>query len=1679
MKDSKVIPPDKNCNRPVWRVKQSSIGEVLNPGKQVTKGEESAHKSEQPNHTWKGSVTEPVLDPSRVEVNDTLSQGDSQGDKSSSEVEQWQKMIEALQAPPTNAMPSKHNELLELMEKLEEHSGEGTLQAWLLEYMYQLLTEEEDDTVGCVAACEDVLANLRTPKSGVKEVKCVHANVTSYREDVKTWLSNQDVHFACLQETHLTQTKMQEAMVSLSTLGYQTWGEPAALTDGGTSGGLMCAAKKHINFRHHSSFTAEGKGCQILIGRFSGRDVAIGNIYLQSGTGPTSPINSKILGWLAGQLETLPCSWMIMGDWNVDAAEIQQLSFGEAVQGEWLVTGQATIQTGNELDFVLVSASLRSLVQQQVEWKVPFRPHAAVFQNLQWWQGQVPILQVDKQSVTEANPRPLEVQVLMENLTHDEHSRRFAACTAKLDSGLGQESSKSRQVRCVRQPLLAPQSQGWKWAGGSASLLVRLDVMLNAQEKSPLEPRQWGVLAKIVEALRTCSFQHEGVLWTEVLGHLKHMVVSRQQPTEQLRTHVKTICEQEVKQWQQQRSEEYRLWLQGATADYLRPLFRSVKKPEQTLVRPFRTLPAEIRPHARRRYWVQVWRPSPGNIISESPGKERLKEMAIAQARQIGKTCVGDLKKVAKVMKKKAPGPDGWTSEFIKGLDEGGIEVLAQEMRQWELMGRLPGQVRITLITMLAKNEKVERPIGLTHYAYRAWARTKWHLYETWASEFGDRTPWDQAKKGVSSLDVALARIIRHETARSQKRSGVTLLLDLEAFYENIQHDRVIEQGIRQGFPPIILNAAMEVYQGPRYLEGEGALSAPVRSTKGIIAGCPFAPGVSKLILHPVIEPLWQQSSVRHIDVWLDDVGIDIESSHPEKAAKRGKEIYGEVKQRLKVEGLTLSTSKTVFIVTDAKTRKALSDHLGPGDPEIKFQAKDLGVDTSGGGLRRIATARGRQMKAQNRKNKLGSLKVGQVKAQIRIFQGSIMAAGLYGHQAMGVSPKRLKWYRHAMAGMLGRQSLGGTDVTLDMQAKEGDPACTILLQHFSSLARIVRNWPAAHRAHLQQAWESTWQALSRKQYPWKTAAGPLGAAVAYLLDMQWQAPTLHEWRQTTNQAQPWDISQVKDMHAVLTAIKKQLVQERRQRIAKSYNCPELAEGIDWYGAQHSIKGLGCTKPCHTLWQGALQAGPDAWCSRCDKQCTYQHLLWECDWWQTNLPEPKKFEELRKSYPGSGLWTFGLNPRQATEEPREENLQWEGDWEAVRTDPHKYKWGTDGTAGASKDPRMQCHVWGVVVATCAGQEINVVASVSGRLTGPQTVYRSEARAILFVAEFQQQQELDVTTDCQGVYKRLQRKSLKGASMDIFERFESSRDFIKPVWINSHLGKEPFASKFGEQNEWRRLINVEADKLVGQRAQVDRNIAKEKEIKARDAVSRQVNGLLAKRVQALLEYDADQGPTVQWVEKGDKNPGPTSLQRPKTRKKGQRLVKPVIKTPVFEKERKPNKRQQLEKALARGEAAKGHEWQECHRSRDNLTAKCAKCGLYIQQTEKPSNFEAKINQPCWSQPCEVPEGRFHKSHKMKNAGASWVCMTCQCSQNIGGVMPQTLQKQCVFRKRKSDNPAYLLAVKAGESSQAKNSLFGNAPVEKPEKIFKPENAIGKSKPSKSRQTKLSFHKPSNK
>ena len=111
--------------------------------------------------------------------------------------------------------------------------------------------------------------------------------------------------------------------------------------------------------------------------------------------------------------------------------------------------------------------------------------------------------------------------------------------------------------------------------------------------------------------------------------------------------------------------------------------------------------------------------------------------------------------------------------------------------------------------------------------------------------------------------------------------------------------------------------------------------------------------------------------------------------------------------------------------------------------------------------------------------------------------------------------------------------------------------------------------------------------------------------------------------------------------------------------------------------------------------------------------------------------------------------------------------------------PHEYKWGTDGTAGAGKDPRMQHHVWGVVVAKVEASQVIQVASVTGLLLGQQTVFRAEARAILFVAEYQQTKMLDVTADSQSVCKRLRKQRLCGTSMDLLRGLKKPSASLTP------------------------------------------------------------------------------------------------------------------------------------------------------------------------------------------------------------------------------------------------------------------------------------------------------------
>ena len=127
---------------------------------------------------------------------------------------------------------------------------------------------------------------------------------------------------------------------------------------------------------------------------------------------------------------------------------------------------------------------------------------------------------------------------------------------------------------------------------------------------------------------------------------------------------------------------------------------------------------------------------------------------------------------------------------------------------------------------------------------------------------------WDRARKGLSSLDVALKRAFKAEILQVQKRHGATLLLDLKGFYERVTHGSLLDNGGKMRFSLAILHFALLLYENDRVLVSEGMASAPIRAGRGILAGCPFAPAISKLSFEHVLTPIWQSGLVSNMDLY-------------------------------------------------------------------------------------------------------------------------------------------------------------------------------------------------------------------------------------------------------------------------------------------------------------------------------------------------------------------------------------------------------------------------------------------------------------------------------------------------------------------------------------------------------------------------------------------------------------------------------------------------------------------------------------------------------------------------------------------------------------------------------------------------------------------------------------------
>ena len=203
--------------------------------------------------------------------------------------------------------------------------------------------------------------------------------------------------------------------------------------------------------------------------------------------------------------------------------------------------------------------------------------------------------------------------------------------------------------------------------------------------------------------------------------------------------------------------------------------------------------------------------------------------------------------------------------------------------------------------------QKTKRPIGLMCTLH---TRLRWDLVADWIRNTRHLFWYDAAFPGCATLDVSLERMMHFERARYQDRHRITIFLDLTTFYESIEHEQLIREAKRLGFPATVLLWVT----GPRLLSCPEGTGPAVHATRGLIAGCPAAPTLSKVALAAPCQRVLAMRTVVGADLWTDDISVDCECSSARLAAKNKPLVSRALLQEIREAGHLPSLKKSYFI---------------------------------------------------------------------------------------------------------------------------------------------------------------------------------------------------------------------------------------------------------------------------------------------------------------------------------------------------------------------------------------------------------------------------------------------------------------------------------------------------------------------------------------------------------------------------------------------------------------------------------------------------------------------------------------------------------------------------------------------------------------------------------------------
>ena len=196
--------------------------------------------------------------------------------------------------------------------------------------------------------------------------------------------------------------------------------------------------------------------------------------------------------------------------------------------------------------------------------------------------------------------------------------------------------------------------------------------------------------------------------------------------------------------------------------------------------------------------------------------------------------------------KNKATAYDSVNPKQIAMLDSVGIQALAII---WECIERTQKVSRATeeiMAPLIPKKDGNERDLALFAGVYRICMKARQNVTRKWEEQH--EKAFIANGEGRGCTDIPWLRSLEAEAATAEGQTFVQITHDMEAFFQQIDHNRLVEAARKHDFPEQIVRAAIAYYRKPRRMYNRVAVAEKgLKPTKSIAPGCPIATTLVKL----------------------------------------------------------------------------------------------------------------------------------------------------------------------------------------------------------------------------------------------------------------------------------------------------------------------------------------------------------------------------------------------------------------------------------------------------------------------------------------------------------------------------------------------------------------------------------------------------------------------------------------------------------------------------------------------------------------------------------------------------------------------------------------------------------------------------------------------------------------